>query len=437
MRRSPPLLATLLLAATVARAGVASPSTLPLASLPDDDRLAEVLWAHAPEFAAARARVASARANVTRAHLLPNPELDLSWNTLPIGPTNPPGLDRLKDVPNYVVGISELIELGKRGPRQDSARAALSATALESLAALRARTYDVRERAAEVATAEVRLAGLESLAGDAAKLTELQRARQRHGDTAELDVDRAVLEEEQLQTALGEERQHLSEALLACAQAVGLPCEPFGGQERAAAFLAARLSREAPEADPDARPDVRALAAQEASARSARVLAGRRWLPDPTVRAGYVRDQFVIAGNQLDSLFVGLSFPLPVFDRGQADAAAASATAEAARASRELLERQAAHEAGTLTTQLADVRRRRARLHEQTLPLAAQLVRRLDATVRVGGASLAELLLARRTYGELLLHAADLDLTAFRLSLGVERARAAGPQAPAGLREHL
>src|SRR5205085_2488659 len=108
-------------------------------------------------------------------------------------------------VPNYNIGLSELIELGKRGPRQDAARASLSATALDTFASLRARTFDVLDRAAEVAASEVRLSQLEALAADAAKLSELQRARQQHGDSAGLDVDRALLEEEQLQTSLGEE----------------------------------------------------------------------------------------------------------------------------------------------------------------------------------------------------------------------------------------
>lgn len=431
------LAACLLLAAPAARAEAATPTTLPLASLPDEDHLAALLWERSPEFAAARARVASAGADVTRAHLLPNPEADLSWNTIPIGPTNPPGLNRLKEVPNYVVGLSELVELGKRGPRQDAARAALSATAWDVQASLRARTYDVLERAAEVAAAEVRLAQLEALAADAAKLTELQRARQRHGDSAGLDVDRAVLEEEQLQTSLGEEHERLAEALRACAQTVGVPCTPFGDGDAASAFLSSRLSRLPAPAGTEPRPEMRALEAQEASARAALTLAKRRWVPDPTVRAGYVRDQFVIAGNQLNSLFVGVSLPLPFFDHGQADAHAASAAAEAARTSRELLTQQAARDAETLSAQLGAVQRRRERLRGQTLPLATDVVQRLDAAVRAGGASLQELLLARRGYGELLLSAADLDLNAFRLGVELERVRATGPQAPAALREHF
>jgi cobalt-zinc-cadmium efflux system outer membrane protein len=434
--RPPSLLACIVLLGTTA-AWAEAPSTLSLASLPDEEHLSELLWEHSPDFAAARARVAAAQADVTRAHLLPNPEADLSWNTIPIGPTNPPGLDRLKDVPNYNIGLSELVELGKRGPRQDAARAALASAALDTLASLRARTYDVLDRAAEVAASEVRLSQLEALAADAAKLSELQRARQQHGDTAGLDVDRALLEEEQLQTTLGEERAHLSDALLACTRTAGLPCERFGGQDAAAAFLSTRLSRApAPSAaNIAARPDLRSLEAQEQSAQASLTLARRRWLPDPTVHLGYVHDQFVVSGNQKDSFFVGLSVPLTFFDHGQADAAAASASLESARQTRELLHAQAERDVATITAQLQAVQERRTRLREQTLPLAEGVVKRLDAAVRAGGTSLQDLILARRSYSELLLRAADLDLTAFHLTLELDRARATGPSAPAALRD--
>ena len=451
MRRVPSLLLScLLLGATTAPAqapassapGAASspaapPAPLALASLPDEDALAALLWERSPEFAPARARVASARSDLVRAGLLPNPELQLGANTFPLGLTNPPGLNRLTEVPNYSVGFSELIELGKRGPRKDAARAALAATALEVQADLRERTYDLLERAAEVATVEVSLSELERLAADASRLTELQRARAQRGDTAGLDVERALLEEAQLQEQLAEGRNRLAEALLACSRTVGLACEPFGPPEAAAGFLAQRLSRPRPPPEPEQRPDLRALEAQQRSARSALTLARRRWIPDPTVSAGYVYDQFLISGNTLHSVGVNLSIPLPLFDRGQAEALAASATAEAAARTHALLTTQARRDQLALSAQHEAVEARRTRMRTRTLPQAAQLVQRLEAAVKAGGASLLDLLFARRTYGQLLLDAAALDLSAFRLSVALERVSATGPTAPAELGKHF
>lgn len=435
MRRVFPLLVCCLL--WIPPVEGAEASSLALAELPGEDGVAELLWTRAPEFMAARARLASSRAGVVQAAQLPNPEVDLSWNTLPVGPTNPPGLHRLRDVPNYQVGVSQLIELGKRGPRQESARAARVATALEVQAELRERTYEVLERAAEVAAAEIRLAELQHLTADAARLTELQRIRQQRGDSAGLDVDRAVLEETQLQGQLAAAQSQLAEALLACAQSAGMACEPFGGREAAARFLDGRLSHEAAPVPLSQRPDLRSLEAQAQSARAALTLARRRGVPDPTVRLGYVHDRFYISGNQTHSFFVGVSFPLPLFDRGQAEALAASAQSEAAGQIRAQLTDRAEREVQALSSQREALAARRERLQVQTLPLASGLVQRLEAAVKAGGASLHELLLARRTYGELLLEAADLELAAVRVAVALDRVNAAGPNPPAELSESL
>lgn len=442
MRRVPPLLLTCLLlgsTAAPARAATETASSAPLAlaELPDADGLAELLWERSPEFTAARARVASARTELVRAGLWANPSLELGANTLPVGPTNPPGLHRFKEVPNFGVDLSQLVELGKRGPRQDAARAALAATALEVWAELRARTHDVLERTAEVATVEVRLAELERLAEDAARLTELQRARAQHGDTAGLDVERAQLEEARLQDALAGERHRLAEALQECSRTVGLACAPFGQPQLAAHFLAARLASPPPTDALEQRPDLLALEAQQRAARSALTLARRRWIPDPTVSVGYLHDRFEISGNQRNSVGINLSIPLPLFDRGQAEALEASATAEAAGRARVQLTAQAQRELASLTAQREAVEARRTRMRTQTLPQATRLVQGLEAAMKAGGASLMDLLLARRTYGELLLDAAELDLSAFRLSVALERVRATGPRPPSELREHF
>ncbi|WP_434387110.1 TolC family protein [Melittangium boletus] len=449
MRRVPTLLLSCLLlgtsAASAASKGEAAPSipaardSVTLDSLPDEDGVAELLWERSTQFTQARIRVDEAQAELTRTQLLPNPELDLSWNTLPLGPTNPPGLDRLRDVPNYQAGVSQLVELGKRGPRQRSARAALSATALDVQAELRELTYDFLQRVAAVATAQVRLAELEGLAADAARLTGLERIRQQRGDTAGLDVDRAVLEEAQLQGQLAEEHSNLSEALLECSRAAGLACVPFSARELAAAFLERRLSRtptpnteELPQ-----RPDLRALQAQRQSSQESLTLARRGWVPDPTFRVGYVHDRFVESGNQLNSVFVGMSFPLPVFDRGQASARLASAQAEAAERTRQQLTAQARRDVTALVAQRDALEARRAQVRQKNLPLASSLVGRLEAAVKAGGASLQDLIFARRTYGQLLLDAAQLDLNAYHLSVELERASAAGPRAPGELGSHF
>ncbi len=400
---------------------------LKLSELPDDAGLAALVWQRSPELALERGRVESARAEHQRTLLLPNPSLDLSWNTIPVGPTNPEGLSPLSEVPNYAFTLSAPLELGKRGPRQEAARQAAAAQALEAVGQLRDQTFDLLDRISEIAADELRISALEALRADAARLREIQRARAQKGDASELDADRALLEEEKLASSLGEQREKLAADLRACGQAIGGRCEPFGDARLAEAFL----ERRPPGSEsPEQRPDVAALRAQQASAEASLTLAHRRWLPDPSVRVGYVRDQFVISGNQPNSVMVGLSVPLPFFEHGQADARAAQAQITSASEARALLLARASRELEGLAEQTAATERRRAQLREKTLPLAKALTERLEAAVQRGAAPVQELLLTRRTYGELLLDASELELTAFRLASARRRASGHTPALP-------
>jgi cobalt-zinc-cadmium efflux system outer membrane protein len=416
----PCVLTTTLLAAATA----ASPDTLDLSSIPAEPELVELLWMRSPDLVAARARLGQAEAEVTRSEALPNPGFDFQWGTLAIGPTNPPGLDKLKDVPNYTFTLNQPVEIGKRGPRQAASRAARDAAILDAIETLRQRWFDLLERVSEVAAAEIRVAALADTVRDAQRLADLQLERQRRGDIAGLDVDRAVLDAEKYASNLGQEQEKLSAALLLCGQTVGLPCHPFRSADAARAFLGARLAASTPAANLDQRPDLRSLQAQEAAARNSLTLANRRWIPDPTFRIGYVLDQFEVAGNQHQSLMVGVSLPLPFFDHGQADAKAASALAQAAGQAQLLLRAASVRDLTSLEQQRSEALARRQRLHDRTLPLARDVVQRLESAVTRGGAPLPDLLLARRTLGDLQLDAADLDLFAFHLT--VAQARAAG-----------
>src|SRR5262245_23816969 len=148
--------------------GSAPAGPLDLAHLPDDGALAQLLWTRSPDLVSARTKIAAARSDVVRAETLPNPSLDASWNTIPIGQTNPPGLSSpLANVPNYAVSLSTLVEIAKRGPRRQAARGSLDAATLDAYELLRQRWYDLRERSAEVAAAEERGAALSDPVGRA------------------------------------------------------------------------------------------------------------------------------------------------------------------------------------------------------------------------------------------------------------------------------
>jgi len=74
------------------------------AAYDDEPVLVAALWEQSPEVIDARAQAATAASELRKARTLPNPQLDFTWGTIPIGKTNPPDLpDPLGNVPNYSV----------------------------------------------------------------------------------------------------------------------------------------------------------------------------------------------------------------------------------------------------------------------------------------------------------------------------------------------
>src|SRR6266404_9694867 len=114
--------------------GVVAPAlALDVTDYGDETKLAAAVWEQSPEVIEARAGVGTAASELRKTRTLPNPQLDFTWGTIPIGATNPRDLhDPLGNVPNYSVGISELVELGKRGPRAAAATAQLAQARAQS-----------------------------------------------------------------------------------------------------------------------------------------------------------------------------------------------------------------------------------------------------------------------------------------------------------------
>jgi cobalt-zinc-cadmium efflux system outer membrane protein len=410
----------------------AAPSgALRLSPFPSEPELSSLLWEHSPELQSARGKVAQARGDYERANLLPNPGLDVSMNTIPVGPLNTtfdPTLTNPWDVPNYGIGISELVELGKRGPRQLATRRALDAAILDARELLRQRYYDLSEHLGEIAAAEARISELKQVADGAHHMTIIQKARADRGEAVPLDADRTLLEEEKLRAAVGQEQEHMLVELRACTELLGVLCEPFDNADQAAEFLDRPVAQAAPKLEE--RPDIQSLQAQEESALAFKTLGERKAIPDPTFRLGYVRDQFVASGNQQNSLYVGVSLPLPVFDHGQVDARAAAAAADAAARARARTLDAAKVSIARIVQQQKSIDERRAHLRGTALPLARDVVSRLDQALARGGIAVQDLILSRRTLAELLIDARDLDLESFRNGVAALRTGGATPAMP-------
>jgi len=147
-----------------------------------------------------------------------------------------------------------------------------------------------------------------------------------------------------------------------------------------------------------------------------------------TVRLGYVHDRFVVSGDNRNTLSLGVSLPLPVFDRGQHDAVKAENRALELRDTRAALLRDARADLYGLLTRKATLEKVTGALERESLPRSASVLASTQIAFDHGGVSLTDLLLARRTHIALQLTLLDdrFELFAIRNELG--RALTLGPR---------
>jgi outer membrane protein, heavy metal efflux system len=412
---------------------------LALADYDDETKLAALLWEHSPEVIEAREQVGVAGSEVTRSHLYHNPQLDLGWNTIPIGATNPSDLhDPIGNVPNYVVGISELFELAKRGPRQAAAAAELEASQAQAAAVFADRFFDLLRAVGHIAGSQVRATVAGEQVEEGKRLLELEEARAEKGEIARMIVDRSETEQARLLAARDAARTELEAARAECAASIAVACPPFESGEAARRFLRERATTTLPtawSAEIEARrPDLSALTAALQAADQRVTLAKRQAIPDVTLRFGYEYDTFVVSGDQRQSLALGMQMPLPVLDQGQADLEAASAA---------LLRAQRAHAAlvaaGQITLDAAarqrDLINSRIAKLQGAIEKADALRHSMEGAAQQGGMSQVDVLLARRRYQELLLEGAELDADAYDAAVKIRQAAAMFPRPGMGGKE--
>ena len=398
-----PLVAGLL----VALAGRADAQRVsPTDTLTLDAALARTL-AESPPLRSARLEVEARRALAAQAGRLPNPVLDAEAEN--IGSSGP-------EEAVVTVAVGQFVELG--GDRRARGRlasreadlAAAGAALRELELAARART-----RYAEAVAAQARL----RLARAAVDLTAAALA----ATTEQVDAgDRSPVDQTRAEVALAE-----TEAEAAQAKAARLA---------AFAHLAA-LWAEAPDFDavealppPRAVPAFDVLAEQlgksaalavwdvETERREASVeVEEARRIPDVTVSAGYRR--FTATGG--GAAVVGLTVPLPVFDRNGGAVAAARIRLRAADAEREgaLAEARAAlaEAHGTLAAAFAAA----TAFSAEVIPRAEDVAARIEEGYRAGKFTLLDVLDAQRTLASVRARYADALAAYHTAAADVER----------------
>jgi len=335
-------LAALALFVSAARGQELPPSpTLP-ARL-DLDGALQLLRGQGLDVLAAEAAIQAAEGELRVAGAIANPTLSGTYGrSYPRGRCvndagSPVSCEPLSD-PALGIGLSDNAALfdaltGKRGLRQDVAKAALAAARLQRDDALRTLETQVKQAFEQVLLTRDTLAFDEEVAAAQARTAALSRARFENGAISEADVariDTARLEADQ---AVDGARADLRNARVALAFLLGVrgpvpeydvvpgPLTSSAVPERLASETRESLLARALES----RPDVLAAQRQKDRADAALSLALRQRIPDVTVSASYFQQGTTNTAVSPPTFALGLSLPLPLFSQQQGEVRRAEA----------------------------------------------------------------------------------------------------------------
>lgn len=386
--------------------------------LADPARLAARLGDGDPTVGAARARVAAAEAAGRQARVLPNPELSAAVAGIVLGRGNefagqvgPTGLGQTS---NVSVGISELIELGKRGPRKSAADLRTSEASELAVVVLGSRLGGAIMTLGKLAYVTARRDGVSANLAAARELRDLEKARLDHQDLAPVEYERIDLDTRALEVQLRRAETEVQTALSECRVVLRAPCSA-SGLDAAVLDAAAPLPATLPEAERAiaSRPARAASRDEQAALHWDSVLAERRAIPDPTIGLGYTHDTYQYSGSAPNTLMLSVGIPLPIFDRGKHDAAAARATAKAVAAEDAAEVRAASGEIEALLARRKSLGDTLAQLEAETVPQSTRIIEQTRRAFDLGQTRLADLLLVERAHRDLLLDVLDTRFELF------------------------
>lgn len=429
-------------AVLVAGIGVAAPALADDAApvkqlLTDPNQLATWLRDRDPRMASARAKVEAAAATTEQARVLPNPQLSFTAGGFVIGQTNngdgsgnsaTPRLG-LADTTNYQVGLSELIEIGKRGPRKNAADTRAREAGEVSLASLGDRIGDVTQALGKLAYSQAKRDVSAANLADAEQLRAKEKVRLDNKDLSPLEFGRIDLDTEELRFQLSRAESDLATAQAACRAALLAPCST-DGLDSSLLDAAAPLPQTLPDVDSsiEGRP-VRQAQKLEAKALGYDAdLASARKIPDPTVGAAYMIDNLTVAGNQHQQFIFSISVPLGIFDTGTHDAAAARANARSIEADDQAQVHEQQGLVAALTLQQHQLEGTLKALETEQVPKSRQIIMQTRRAFDLGEAKLADLIQVERANRDLLLEVLDTRFDLFnvraqlRQALGIDDA---------------
>ena len=396
------------------------------ALLRDDRALADWVSRRSFDVAAAKQEFNAARAEYRDSQLLPNPSVDLSVSNLALGPSNPADLS-LSEMLIYGVGLSETVELGKRGPRGDAASLRARAADRGVATTLGERVADARLALGRLLYARARATELDQSLAQARAAAAVAKGRLDHEALSGVDYDRLLIDLGGVESDAVRAHADADASQVTCDAVLRARCV-IDDDADVTALGAAEGTPAAPAPALDQRPDIEQLTLQADAARKDATLAAHKAIPDLTFRLGYTRSTFTVSGDQPHTLGLSVSAPIPVFNQGQHEESAALARAASLAHQREsaLAEAQAA--VASLRTRQRAISEALAKLERESLPRVDAVLRAQEHGLSEGQLDITDLILARRDAIGLRLQSLDLRFELFttdndlRHALGLDAA---------------
>jgi len=358
----------------------------PVTRLTRDEAVALALR-ESPTLRAKSLEVRATQANEITAGLRPNPTATYSAEQLGGRNTDP----------QYTIAVGQTIELGgKRDRRIASAQAASRVAGFELADVRRQVVAQVKKAFTDVLVAQATLALAQDNLKSLDEVERLQRFRAERGDISELELLRIQVQRFAFERDASDARLAITAAKIALRQAAGPATiaddvEVVGDLDfREIAPAREDLYRRAIET----RPDLRAAEAGRARARADNELARANAWWDITPQLQYQR-----IGDD-NTVGVGVSIPIRIFDRNQGEIARTRAEIDRADALREVARAQVLADVDTALSTLTLQRDRVSLLRGTYLPKAQQARDTVEFAYRRGGVSLLDFLDAQRTYRE-------------------------------------
>ena len=325
-------------------------------------------------------------------------------------------------VDDFLLVSQELPLWGRRGLLGEAAGHEVAARSADAAGRLLAIEADLRLAFTDLLLAQDRVRSLEAGVGRLDALIAVLRTREEAGEGSRFDRLRAEREvaEVDADLALAGIDRRRAQARLAAFFAEGTDPDGLSAAGRLDDYPTSPMPAPAPGAAPERRPEYRALGLEAERWGVEERVARRLRLPTAQLTGGMKRSG--VFGSMETGFVLGASLSVPVFNRGQAQAARAAAAAARVEAERRSLAARIAAEVHAASAAAAGARKLAASYRDDSVSRAAELVAIATAGYEEGEFGILELLDAHRVNLSAELRSLDLSAAARRAAVELDRA---------------